>query len=84
MLKIQLKDANLNAYKVGKSVKHPKGEKLHSTKVEENTEQFLWEVFTPMDSDDCKDLRNKLIVLDTPFTTSPHLNKVMAAEAQRV
>jgi len=38
---MELKDANLDADKVGKSLKRQKGKKLCLTKVEESTEQFL-------------------------------------------
>ena len=63
---MQLED-NQDADKVGSAVKHPKGEKLCLTKVEENTENFLHEAFTPMDNEDCKDLRIQFIVRYSQF-----------------
>ena len=76
---MQLED-NQDADKVGSAVKHPKGEKLSLTKVEKSTKNFLCETFTPMDNEDRKDLRSQFIVPDTPFTTPPHLDKLMAVE----
>ena len=78
---MELEDAD----KVSKSAKRPKGKKLYliNYKVEESTELFLWEVFTTMDNNDHKDLQSKFIVPDTPFSTPPHLDKVMAAECSK-
>jgi len=36
-----------------------------------------------MDNNDHKDLQSKFIVLDTPFSTPPHLDKIMAAECSK-
>ena len=80
---MELTDAKQDADKVSKSAKRPKGEKLRLTKVEEGTEQFLREAFTSMENDDRKELRSKFIIPDTPFTTPPHLDKVMAAESSK-
>ena len=80
---MELQDANGDADEVGNSAKRPKGEKLCLTKVEDTTEQFLCEVFTPMQNEDCKDLCSKFIVPDTPFTTPPHLDKLMATECSK-
>ena len=63
-----------------KSGKHPKGEKLRLTKVEESTEDFLREVFKPMSNEDQKELRGKFIVPDTTVTTPPCLDKLMAMD----
>ena len=84
-VQMELENAKLDADKVSKSVwsECPKSEKLNLTKMEESTEQFLREVFTLMDSDDYKGLWSKFIVPDTPFTTPPHLDKVMAVECSK-
>ena len=54
---MQLED-NQDADNVGSAVKHLKRKKLCLTKVEESTENFLHEVFTPMDNKYRKDLRS--------------------------
>ena len=79
---MQLED-NQNADKVASAAKRPKGEKLCLTKVEESTENVLREAFIPMDNEDHKDLRSQFIVPDTPFTTPPHIDKLMAVECSK-
>jgi len=68
---MELEDASTDVNKVGNSVKSPKGEKLCLTKVEDATEQFLREVFTPMENEDHKDLCSKLIVGHSLHHPSP-------------
>jgi len=64
-------------------VKHPKFEKLSLTKVDKEMEDFLHEAFSTMENEDRNDLRRQFIVPDTPFTTVPYLDKVMAAECSK-
>ena len=59
------------------------GKKLCPTKVEKKTENFLREVFNPLDNEDHKEIRTTLIIPDTSITTLLCLNKVMAAECSK-
>ena len=63
--------------------KRPKGKKLSLTKVDKETEDFLHEVFSTMENEDCKDLRRQFMVPGTPFTMVSYIDKVMAAECSK-
>ena len=63
--------------------KKPGGEKVHLTQVHESIEEFLRKAFIPVNNAECRQLRQQYIVLDTPFTTSPRLDKVMAVECSK-
>ena len=49
----------------------------------EATEEFLKTAFSPMENGLCRKLRYQFIVLDTPFTTPPHLDKFTAGECSK-
>ena len=61
----------------------PGGEKLRLTQVHRDTETFLREAFNPVSNAERRQLRQQFIVPDTPFTTAPRLDKVMAAECSK-
>jgi len=81
---MELFENQQNPSPLGTLGKHPKGEKLSLTKVNNETEDFLHEVFTKMENKDCKDLRRQFIVPDMPFTMALYLDKVMAVGTHRV
>ena len=56
----------------------PGGNKVCLTKVHQSTEEFLRAAFTSVSNADRRQLRQRFIVLDTPFTAAPRLDKVMA------
>ena len=80
---MEFEDDPADVNKVDRSGKRPKGEKLCLTKVEESTEDFLQEAFTPMSNENQNDLWGKFTVVDTPFTTQPRLDKLMATECSK-
>ena len=49
----------------------------------DSTEEFLHKAFVPMNNAERRQLRQQYIVPDTPFTTFPHLDKVMALECSK-
>ena len=46
-------------------------------------EEFLCKVFIPVNNAECRQLRQQYIIPDIPFTTSPRLDKVMAAKCSK-
>ena len=58
----------------------PGGDKVHLIQGNNSTEEFLCKAFIPMNNAECRQLRQQYIIPDTPFTTSPLLDKEMAAE----
>jgi len=46
----------------------------------EQIEEFLKSAFTPMENKDRRKLQQQFIVLDTPFTTPPHIDMMIAGE----
>ena len=61
----------------------PEGDEVHLTQVHESTEEFLRKTFIPVNNAERRQLKQRYIVPDTPFTTSPRLDKVMAAECSK-
>jgi len=66
--------------KMGEPVSH---DKIHVTPVLEWTEELLKSAFTPMENKDRRQLQHQFIVPDTPFTTPPHLDKMIAGECSK-
>ena len=56
----------------------PKGDKICLTKMLQPTEDFLPEEFNPINNASRQQLRQQFIVPDTPFTTAPRLDKMIA------
>ena len=61
----------------------PKGDKIRLTKVLQPTEDFLREAFNPINNTSRRQLRQQFIVPDTPFTTAPRLDKMIADECSK-
>ena len=57
--------------------------KISVTPVLESTKESLKTAFSPMKNKDRRQLRHQFIVPNTPFTTSPHLNKMIAGECSK-
>ena len=51
--------------------------------VHKSTEEFLRTAFTSVSNADRRQLQQRFIVPDTPFTAAPQLDKVMAAECSK-
>ena len=77
-LEYELDDSTSNI-----SSEKPGGDKVHLTQVHNSTEEFLRKAFTSVNNAECRQLRRQYIVTDVPFTTSPHLDKVMTAECSK-
>ena len=58
-------------------------EKLHITPVLEATEEFLKTAFSPMENGPHRQLQHQFIVLNTPFTTPPHLVKFIVGKCSK-
>ena len=58
-------------------------DKICITPVLESTEEFLKTAFSPMENKDRRQLWHQFIVPNTPFTTSPHLDKMIAGERSK-
>ena len=58
-------------------------DKVRLTQVHKSTEEFLRTAFTSVSNADRRQLRQRFIVPDTPFTAAPRLDKVMAAECSK-
>ena len=65
------------------SSKKSGGHKVHLTQVHDSTEEFPHKAFTSMNNAERRQLRQQYIVPDVPFTTSPCMDKVMAAESTK-
>ena len=65
------------------SMDRPGGDKVCLTKVHQSTEEFLRAAFTSVSNVDRRQLRQRFIVPDTPFTAAPRLDKVMATECSK-
>ena len=61
----------------------PRSKKLHLTQVHRDMETILWKAFNPVSNAKQRQLQQQFIVPDTPFTTAPRLDKVMAAECSK-
>ena len=59
------------------------GDKVRLTQVHKSTEDFLRKAFNAVSNTDRRQIRQQFIVPDTPFTTAPRLDKVMAAECSK-
>ena len=59
------------------------GDKVCLTQVHKSTEDFLCKAFTAVSNTDRRQIRQEFIVPDTPFTTAPRLDKVMAVECSK-
>jgi len=66
-----------------KTVQPASYDKICVMPVLEQTEEFLKSAFTPMENKDRYKLRHQLIVPDTPFTTPPHIDKMIAGECSK-
>lgn len=80
---MELLKSQQNASPLDTLEKYPNGEKLPLTKVGKEMEDFVCEAFTNMENDVRKDIRKQFIVLNTPFTMAPHIDKVMVAECSK-
>ena len=58
-------------------------DKIRVTAVLEQTEEFLRSAFTSMENKDRRQLRHQFIVPNTPFTTPPQLDKMIAGECSK-
>ena len=65
------------------SMDRPGSDKVRLTQVHKSTEEFLHTAFTSVSNADRRQLRQRFIVPDTPFTAAPRLDKVMAAECSK-
>jgi len=66
-----------------KTVEPASYDKICVTPVLEQTEEFLKSTFAPMENKDHQKLRHQLIMPDTPFTTPPHIDKMIAGECSK-
>ena len=78
--RIELEDKNEDR---DSSMDRPRGDKVRLTKVHQSTEEFLRAAFTSVSNADQRQLRQRFIIPDTPFTAAPRLDKVMAAECSK-
>jgi len=60
-----------------------KGKNFPDKKVE-NTEDLLCKVLTALGNDNCKNISKWFIMLDTPFTTTLHLDKVKSSKSKKI
>jgi len=73
-------NTNASNSKMGESASY---NKIRVTPVLEQTEELLKSAFIPMENKDCRQLQHEFIVPDTPFTTPPHLDKMIAGECSK-
>ena len=59
--------------------KKPGGDRIYL----DSTKEFLYKAFVPVNNAESRQLRQQYIIPDTTFTTSPHLDKVMAVECSK-
>ena len=58
----------------------PEGDKIHLTRLHDSKEELLHKTFIPMNNAKSRQFRQQYIIQDTPFTTSPCLDRVMVVE----
>ena len=83
-MKLESEDEHHNNSDTPKTVEPVSSDKIHVTPVLEVTEEFLKMAFSPMENGPHRQLRHQFIVLDMPFTTPPHLNKMIVGECSKL
>ena len=82
-MELDSEDEHHNNSDTSKTVEPISFDKIRVTPVLEATEEFLKTAFSPMENGPCRQLQHQFIVLDTPFTTPPHLDKMIVGECSK-
>ena len=82
-MELESEDKHHNNSDTLKTVEPISSDKIRVTPMLEVTEEFLKMAFSPMENGLCWQLQHQFIVLDTPFTTPPHLDKMIIGECSK-